>query len=450
MQEINNLWNIVLEKLELSVSNVSFVMWFKPLKVVDMTDGSTLYLSTKSTFAKNQILKNYFDKLKSATADVFGENVEIEILDPAEEAEYIKKNQPKASTLDVEANKNPFNPKYTFNNYVVGKCNQTAYAAARAVAENPGKSFNPLFIYGGVGLGKTHLLHAIGNYIREANPRLKIKYVTCEQFTNDYIESLGSASKAKTYSQFRDKYRNCDVLMVDDIQFISKKTSTQEEFFNTFNDLHQYGEQIIISSDRPPKEIETLEERLRSRFTMGLIQDLQSPDFETRVAILRKKCQIEKYSITDEALSYIADKIDSNVRELEGMLSKVCFLSNLIGKTTADLNDVKEAFDDKYEEKNEGGANADQIISAVCEYFDISRADIVGKKKSKDIVEPRMIAIYMISDMLELPLVSIGKIFGGRDHTTIMHARDKITDEMKHNRKTQTFVGEIKKMLTSG
>lgn len=183
---------------------------------------------------------------------------------------------------------------------------------------------------------------------------------------------------------------------------------------------------------------------------MGLIQDLQSPDFETRVAILRKKCQIEKYSITDEALSYIADKIDSNVRELEGMLSKVCFLSNLIGKTTADLNDVKEAFDDKYEEKNEGGANADQIISAVCEYFDISRADIVGKKKSKDIVEPRMIAIYMISDMLELPLVSIGKIFGGRDHTTIMHARDKITDEMKHNRKTQTFVGEIKKMLTSG
>lgn len=450
MQEINNLWNIVLEKLELSVSNVSFVMWFNPLKIVDFSSNNVLYLCAKSIFAKNQILKNYFDKLKSAVDEVFGENVEIEIFDPSEEKEYISKNKPKSVSKEIDSSKNPFNTKYTFNNFVVGKCNQTAYAAAKAVAENPGKSFNPLFIYGGVGLGKTHLLHAIGNFIRESKPNLKIKYVTCEQFTNDYIESLGSAGKTKTYSEFRDKYRKCDVLMVDDIQFISKKTSTQEEFFNTFNDLHQFGKQIIISSDRPPKEIETLEERLRSRFTMGLIQDLQSPDFETRVAILRKKCQIEKYSISEDAISYIAEKIDSNVRELEGMLSKVCFLSNLIGKTLADINDVKEAFSDKYEEKNEGGKTSDQIINAVCEYFDITKNDIVGKKKSKDIVEPRMIAIYMISDMLELPLVSIGKIFGGRDHTTIMHARDKISTELKTNRKTQTFVSEIKKMLTSG
>ncbi len=450
MQEINNLWNIILEKLEFSVSNVSFVMWFKPLKIVDFSDNNVLYLAAKSTFAKNQILKNYFDNLKSAVEEVFGDNVDIEILDPNEEANYISKNHPTSAVKEVESNKNPFNPKYTFDNFVVGKCNQTAYAAARAVAENPGKSFNPLFIYSGVGLGKTHLLHAIGNYLRDANPNMKIKYVTCEQFTNDYIESLGSAGKTKTYSEFRDKYRNCDVLMVDDIQFISKKTSTQEEFFNTFNDLHQFGKQIIISSDRPPKEIETLEERLRSRFTMGLIQDMQPPDFETRVAILRKKCQIEKYYISDDAVSMIADRIDSNVRELEGMLSKVCFLSSLIGKTMADVDDVKEAFSDRFEEKNEGGSNADQIISAVCEYFQISKDDIVGKKKSKEIVEPRMIAIYMISEMLELPLVSIGKIFGGRDHTTIMHARDKISVEMKSNRKTQTFVNEIKKMLTSG
>ncbi len=449
MQEINNLWNILLEKLELSVSNVSFVMWFKPLKVIDLNDNN-LYLGAKSTFAKNQILKNYFDKLKSAVDDVFGENIEIEILDPSEEVDYLSKNAPKTTNRDVEVNKNPFNPKYTFDNFVVGKSNQTAYAAARAVAENPGKHFNPLFIYSGVGLGKTHLLHAIGNYLRQENSNLKIKYVTCEQFTNDYIESLGSASKTKTYSEFRDKYRSCDVLMVDDIQFISKKISTQEEFFNTFNDLRERAKQVIIASDRPPDEIETLEERLRSRFKQGLTQDMQSPDFETRVAILRKKCQIEKYSITDEAISLIADRIDSNVRELEGMLSKVCFLSNLIGKTTADVGDAKEAFSDKYEEKNEGGSNADQIISAVCEYFDISRDDIVGKKKSKDIVEPRMIAIYMISEMLELPLVSIGKIFGGRDHTTIMHARDKISTEIKTNRKTQTFINEIKKMLTSG
>ncbi len=450
MQELNKLWQQLLEKLEISVSNVSFVMWFKPLKVIDFTENKILVLSTKSTFAKNQILKNYFDKLKSASVDIFGEDIDIDILDPAEEKEYLSKNQKALSKNEVETTKNPFNPKYTFGNFVVGKCNQTVYAAARAVAENPGKSFNPLFIYGGVGLGKTHLLHAIGNYIRESSPQMKVKYVTCEQFTNDYIESLGSSIKNKTNSQFREKYRNVDVLIVDDIQFISKKTSTQEEFFHTFNDLHQFGKQIIIASDRPPKEIETLEERLRSRFTMGLIQDLQPPDFETRVAILRKKCQLEKCSITDEALNYIAEHIDSNVRELEGMLSKVCFLSNLIGKQEADINDVHESFSDKYDEKNEGGSNPDQIINAVCEYFDISKDDITGKKKNKEIVEPRMIAIYMISDMLELPLVSIGKIFGGRDHTTIMHSRDKISAEMKTNRKIQTFVNEIKKMLKSG
>ena len=450
MQELNKLWQQLLEKLEISVSNVSFVMWFKPLKVIDFTENKILVLSTKSTFAKNQILKNYFDKLKSASVDIFGEDIDIDILDPAEEKEYLSKNQKALSKNEVETTKNPFNPKYTFGNFVVGKCNQTVYAAAKAVAENPGKSFNPLFIYGGVGLGKTHLLHAIGNYIRESSPQMKVKYVTCEQFTNDYIESLGSSIKNKTNSQFREKYRNVDVLIVDDIQFISKKTSTQEEFFHTFNDLHQFGKQIIIASDRPPKEIETLEERLRSRFTMGLIQDLQPPDFETRVAILRKKCQLEKCSITDEALNYIAEHIDSNVRELEGMLSKVCFLSNLIGKQEADINDVHESFSDKYDEKNEGGSNADQIINAVCEYFDISKDDITGKKKNKEIVEPRMIAIYMISDMLELPLVSIGKIFGGRDHTTIMHSRDKISAEMKTNRKIQTFVNEIKKMLKSG
>ena len=448
MQELNDLWAVILEKLELSVSNVSFVMWFKPLKIIDYTEDKTLYLSTKSTFAKNQILKGYFDKLKNVATEVFGENIEIEILDPQEEEEYLKKNQPQTKVTD-STQKNPFDPEFTFDNFVVGKCNQYVYAAARAVAENPGKRYNPLFIYGGVGLGKTHLLHSIGNYIQEYNPSLKIRYVTCEQFTNDYIESLGIASKTKTNSEFRNKYRNVDVLMVDDIQFISKKTSTQEEFFHTFNELQQNGKQIIISSDRPPKEIETLEDRLRSRFTMGLIQDLQSPDFETRVAILRKKCQLEKYSVDDDVINYIADKIDSNIRELKGMLTKVYFLSNLLGKKTADMNDAMEAFSDKYEEKNEGAANSDKIIDTVCSYFNITRSDIVGKKKSKEVVEPRMIAIYLISEMLELPLVSIGKLFGGRDHTTIMHARDKISTEMKISKKTQNIVGEIKNMLKS-
>ena len=449
MQELNELWKVIMEKIEMSVSNVSFEMWFKPLKVIDLTDGK-LVLSTKSTFAKNQVLKNYFDKLKNIVREIFSEDIDIDILDPAEENSYINENGKKENSFDSSVEKNPFNPKYTFDNFVVGKCNQYVYAASRAVAENPGKNFNPLFIYGGVGLGKTHILHAIGNYIREYKTNLKIKYVTCEQFTNDYIESLNQAGKINSVGEFRDKYRSVDVLMVDDIQFISKKVSTQEEFFHTFNDLHQCGKQIIISSDRPPHEIETLEERLRTRFKMGLIQDLQMPDFETRVAILRKKCQIEKYSIADDAINYIAEKVDTSVRELEGMLSKVWFLANLLGKPNADMSDAKEAFDDKNEEKNEGGSNQEQIIKAVCDYFNITKADIVGKKRNKEIVEPRMIAIYMIGEMLELPLVTIGQIFGGRDHTTIMHARDKIGKEIKTNKKTLNIINEIKKILQGG
>ena len=313
MQDLASLWQAVLDKLELTVSNVSFVMWFKPLKVVDFVVNKKLIIAANSSSAKNQILRNYFDKLSKAVDDIFGQNIEIEVLDQNEEIEYIKVNGEKTKEKEVEVSKNPFNAKYTFDNFVVGKSNQFVYAAARAVAEHPGEKFNPLFIYGGVGLGKTHLLHAIGNYLKEFNPNLNVMYVTCEQFANDYIESLGSVSstKSKAVLEFRTKYRNLDVLMVDDIQFISKKTSTQEEFFHTFNELYQNNKQIIITSDRPPKDIETLADRLRSRFTSGLIQDIQSPDLETRIAILRKKCQLEKYVIDDDVIDFIAEKINT-------------------------------------------------------------------------------------------------------------------------------------------
>lgn len=451
MQDLTSLWQAVLDKLELNVSNVSFIMWFKPLKVLDYSEeNKKLIIATNSSSAKNQIMRNYFEKLSSAIKDIFGQNIDIEILDPNEEIEFIKLHGEKTVQKEVEVAKNPFNSKYTFDNFVVGKSNQFVYAAARAVAEHPGEKFNPLFIYGGVGLGKTHLLHAIGNYIHEFNPNLKVMYVTCEQFANDYIESLGSNTKNKAILEFRTKYRNLDVLMVDDIQFISKKTSTQEEFFHTFNELFQNNKQIIISSDRPPKDIETLADRLRSRFTCGLIQDIQAPDLETRIAILRKKCQLEKYIIDDDVIDFIAEKINTNIRELEGMLSKVYFLATLIGKRSATMDEAREAFNGQIEEEKNEGLNPDQIISTVCRYFDITKEDIVGKKKSKDVVEPRMIAIYLISEILEIPLVSIGKIFGGRDHTTIMHSRDKISDQLKTSHKIQSFVSEIKKMLTSG
>ena len=447
MHDLKSLWQAVLDKLELTVSHVSFVMWFKPLKVIDLVENKNLIISTNSTSAKNQILRNYYEKLSSAVEDIFGNPLKIQILDQNEEIEYIKLNGDQNKEKEVEVSKNPFNSKYTFDNFVVGKSNQFVYAAAHAVAEHPGEKFNPLFIYGGVGLGKTHLLHAIGNYIKEYNPNLNIMYVTCEQFANDYIESLSSPTKNKAVSEFRTKYRNLDVLMVDDIQFISKKPSTQEEFFFTFNELYQSNKQIIITSDRPPKEIETLTDRLKTRFTCGLMQDIQSPDLETRIAILRKKCQLEKYVIDDEVIDFVAERINTNIRELEGMLSKIYFLASLSNKHSAGMEEALEAFNGQLEEDRNDGTTADDIIEAVCKYFDITKQDIIGKKKSKEVVEPRMIAIYLISEILEMPLVSIGKIFGGRDHTTIMHSRDKISDELKTSHKINSFISEIKKLL---
>ena len=449
MQELQIMWERVLSKLEMMTTAVSFDLWIRPLEVLEFKDYNTLILVASSTTAKNQLLKNHKIQLQNAINEVFNDNINFEILDQNEKDEYIKTNTPAKNQKDEEegnkTNSN-FNEKYTFDNFVVGKSNQFVYAAAKSVAENPGQKFNPLFIYGGVGLGKTHLLHAIGNYIKSAYPDKKIMYATCEKFTNDYIESL-RANKDMANFEFREKYRNLDVLMIDDIQFISNKTSTQEEFFHTFNDLYQRQKQIIIASDRPPKEIATLEERLRSRFTSGLIQDIQTPDFETRVAILRKKAQQEKYSIDDEVINFIAEKIDTNIREMEGILSKVFFFATLLGKKSATLEEAYEAMKENMDEIKEG-LSPDMVIDTVCKYFNISKNDIVGKKKNKEIVEPRMICIYLICELLDLPLVAIGKKFGDRDHTTIMHARDKITEQIKTNNKIKVYITDIKDLLT--
>lgn len=449
MQELQIMWERVLSKLEMMTTAVSFDLWIRPLEVLEFKDYNTLILVASSTTAKNQLLKNHKIQLQNAINEVFNDNINFEILDQNEKDEYIKTNTPaKNQKVKEEGNKtnSNFNEKYTFDNFVVGKSNQFVYAAAKSVAENPGQKFNPLFIYGGVGLGKTHLLHAIGNYIKSAYPDKKIMYATCEKFTNDYIESL-RANKDMANFEFREKYRNLDVLMIDDIQFISNKTSTQEEFFHTFNDLYQRQKQIIIASDRPPKEIATLEERLRSRFTSGLIQDIQTPDFETRVAILRKKAQQEKYSIDDEVINFIAEKIDTNIREMEGILSKVFFFATLLGKKSATLEEAYEAMKENMDEIKEG-LSPDMVIDTVCKYFNISKNDIVGKKKNKEIVEPRMICIYLICELLDLPLVAIGKKFGDRDHTTIMHARDKITEQIKTNNKIKVYITDIKDLLT--
>lgn len=445
MEKINELWDKVLQKLEISVSSVAFELWLSPLEVLGLKDGSLIVVAQNST-AKSQIQKNYFKPLEDAVKIVFSEDTAIELIGP-DEREMYEEKQEEELEMEVDADKFEFNSKFTFENFVVGKSNQFVYAGARAVAESPGKKFNPLFIYGGVGLGKTHLLHAIGNYINQFSPQLKIKYVTCEKFTNDYIESMLSRDE-ESKMEFREKYRNVDILMVDDIQFLAKKEGTQEEFFHTFNDLHQNNKQIILTSDRPPKEISTLADRLVSRFSSGLIQDIQMPDFETRIAILRKKAQQEHFLINDEVIEFIADKVSTNIREMEALLSKVHFFATLVGKRSANLQDAKDAIAESFENQKEN-MSMDSITDAVCTYFEVLKQDLVGKKKSKDIVEPRMIAIYLINEMLDVPLMSIGKYFGGRDHTTIIHARDKITEQMKSDIDLKNAISELKSLITN-
>ncbi|MBE7074950.1 MAG: chromosomal replication initiator protein DnaA [Clostridiales bacterium] len=450
MQEIMEMWQKVLDKMQNYVSTLTFDLWIKKLEPLEIKNDDTLMLAAHSNSAKNTILAKHSSQLNECIHEIFGEYMKYEILDNAETEQYLLENNqsPIEEKVDAPKERAQFNEKYTFNNFVVGKSNQFCYAAAHAVAEHPGTKFNPLLIYSGVGLGKTHLMHAIGNYLTEFSPNLKVRYVTCEKFMNEYIESLGVTenSKEKAVFQFREKYRNIDVLMIDDIQFIANKNATKEEFFHTFNELYQNGKQIIITSDRAPSEID-IEDRIKSRLSCGLIQDMQIPEFETKMAILKKKAQLERYYIDDEVLNFIAEKPYTNIREMEGALSKVSFYATLMGKTTATMEDAYQAFKEDQFEKQER-ITPENIIKEVCNYFNISEYEITGKKKSKDIVEPRMIAIYLIDNTLNLPLVTIGKIFGGRDHTTIMHSREKITEQIKRDNKMAAIINDIKAKLS--
>lgn len=447
MEELNSRWKEVLDIIEREVTAVSFDIWFRNLKPYSI-NGDLITLEAVSTSAKAQISKNYSNLLIFAINKVFPYIKNFDIIDQ-EERQVIETNQPTKKEKEVENNKqinNPFNKKYTFDNFIVGKSNQIVYAAAKAVAEDLGTKFNPFFIYGGVGLGKTHILHAIGNYCIENYPSLKVCYVTSEKFTNDYITSMSGGGKELNLN-FREKYRSVDVLMIDDIQFLGNKQSTQEEFFHTFNDLYQENKQIIIASDRSPKELTGLTDRLISRFQCGLIQDIQAPDFETRLAILRKKAELEHYKITEEALYVIAEKIDSNIRELEGFLQKVCFYSQLLGKEEATVNDLQDALKEVVEQNKK--IEPDTIINCVCKYYNIKKEDIIGKKKTKEIVEPRQMCMFLMTEILsDLPLVSVGEIFGGRDHTTVIHARDKIASKIRFDNDLKTQVNDLKTLIS--
>ena len=392
------------------------------------------------------IKKKYALPLRVAIAEITGLDCSLEFILPEEAQKLEAEKATVTSNLNECIEKANLNPKYTFDTFVVGSNNNFAHAASLAVAESPGEMYNPLFIYGGVGLGKTHLMHSIAHFILERNPETKVLYVTSESFTNELIEAIRNNNNTAT-ARFREKYRNIDVLLIDDIQFIIGKESTQEEFFHTFNDLHSNKKQIIISSDKPPKEMQTLEGRLRSRFEWGLIADISSPDYETRMAILRKKEELDGYQVNDDVIKYIATNIKSNIRELEGALNKLMACSRLekkeitIEMAEQELRDIISP-----DEKRE--VTPELIINTVAEHFGIRPEDIKGKKRNSEIVFPRQIAMYLCREIIGIPLKSIGTIMGKKDHTTVIHACNTIVADMEKSESTRNTVEIIKKKIT--
>ena len=443
MSECKVLWKSVLSELEVLLTTVSFDMWFKDLEPYTVENDKLVLIAPLNSF--KSINKNYKDQIKKAIENSGAKISGIEIITKAETDNYTLRDEAEKEEDDSDT-VNMFDPGYTFDSFVVGDSNSIAYAAAEAVAKAPGACHNPLFIYGGVGLGKTHIMHAIANYILSQNKKAKILYVTAEQFVNDYIDSLKNNKDNELNKQFRLKYRSVDVLMMDDVQFLSGKTSTQEALFHTFNDLYQFRKQIVLTSDRHPRELTFLQDRLKSRFQSGLTVDITKPSIETRIAILQKKAYAKKYDISQKAVFFIAENITSNIRELEGALSKVVFYCSLSGRSSDDLEAVKDALKDCIDVSSHV-ISMDSIADATCAYYGIKKSDIIGKRKNKLISNARQMAIYLINDMLGVPLSSIGEFFGGRDHTTIMYARDKMTDLSKTDHLIQAQINDIKSML---
>ena len=448
MLKLNQIWNNLLLETEAKVSTLAYDLYINSLQPVGIYKDRLILLAETRTL-RDIVNHNYKDTLKKCTALVFPSIIDVEViteddvphLGNVEQEVEIPVSNKYVSETDDRPN---FISQYTFDNFVVGKSNEYAVAIAKAVAENPAVTYNPVFLWGGVGLGKTHLMHAIGNSIQRNFPEKKIVYVTCDQFVNEFIESIHNNTNPTATKSFRDKYRKVDVLMMDDVQFLAGKEGTQEEMFHTFNELYLAGKQIILSSDRPPKEIK-IADRLKTRFAFGVIADIQPPNLETRIAILQKKCNAKNYNINFNVLELIAEKITSNIREMEGMLNRIVSYSTLVGGDPNDMNIVNDALRD-YADASTDIITIDHIVDNTCDYFHVRKDEIVGKKKNKEIVVPRQICIYLICDILgqSMPLVSIGEYFGGRDHTTVMHARDKISEEIKTNDALAAQVKDIK------
>lgn len=439
-------WDEILNtmKKEYEISDISFETWLKPLSIYSVNDASVTILA-RDKMHMDYIEKKYSKQLMVTICEITNVSYAIQFISDDDihnpEQETVKTDPSFEQTL-ADAN---LNSKYTFDTFVVGNNNRFAHAASLAVAESPGEIYNPLFLYGGVGLGKTHLMHSIANFILQNNPKAKVLYVTSEKFTNEIIDAIQRKDNISTI-EFREKYRNVDVLLIDDIQFIIGKEATQEEFFHTFNSLHEAKKQIIISSDKPPKDIETLEERLRSRFEWGLTVDVQSPDYETRIAILLKKAEMENFTINMEVIKYIAENIKSNIRELEGALTKIYAYSSL---SNEELNVAlaEKVLKDSISPNETKQITPDLILKLVAEHFNITPADIISQKRNKELVYPRQIVMYLCRNMTEVPLKQIGLFLGKRDHSTVISGINKIENSIDNNETIRNTIEVLQKKI---
>lgn len=434
------------KELEPEVTKISYDTWIMPLGIRSI-DGNNIVFTATSEFQKDFIENKYRPLIFNTLRYITNKDWTFSVIDLSQETqtkEIITDSNSNVSSAEIESNKSTLNAKYTFETFVVGNNNRFAHAAALAVGNEPSNSYNPLFLYGGVGLGKTHLMHAIGNRILENNRNANVLYVTSEKFTNQLINAI----KDNKNEFFRNKYRNIDVLLIDDIQFIAGKERVQEEFFHTFNSLYEEGKQIIISSDKPPRDIPFLEDRLKSRFEWGLLADISCPDYETRLAILRKKAQDENVVIEDFILSNIANKIDSNIRELEGVFNKIVARASL---THSPITiELAENIINEFKYESEKVISSDFIKETVAKYFSIEKDDLSGNKRSNDIAFPRQISMYLCREIANMSYPQIGIDFGGRDHSTVMHACRKIEKEVKEKNNTKLIVDSVKNIIING
>ena len=446
MSSLNSIWDNVLENISDNLATVSFQTWFKDTKLIDLNSTNAI-VKADNEFQQGWLSEKYSTLIEDSIYKTIGEKVSVKIvfqdekLSDASSAQKNNSSEEHSTSTDVPV-KHALNAQHTFDTFVIGNGNRFSHAASLAVAEAPAKAYNPLFIYGGVGLGKTHLMHAIGNYVLEHRPNAKVVYLSSEKFTNEFINSI----RDNKTEQFRNKYRNVDVLLIDDIQFLAGKESTQEEFFHTFNSLHENDKQIVISSDRTPKEIPTLEDRLRSRFEWGLMTDVTPPDLETRIAILRKKCEEENVEIPNEAMIYIANHIHTNIRELEGALTRVAAYSKISNQPmTPEV--VSEALKDLVVTTKSKRMTIHDIQVAVSEYYGIHIDELGSKKRTKSIAFPRHVAMYLSRELTDNSLPKIGEVFGGRDHTTVIHAHEKISKLVSEDELFRDELKEIENKL---